>query len=321
MKIHNRLNHTIVSRIAVTFAFILSFFSIGASSQAKTETVASKPSIDAKLTVFTSNGDLRIYPTGSGGQEYYTDGLPIQQGDKIKLGVFVATGGFELKHIKVRLDNQLIADVIHAPWGATIDTGNLPLGNHMIEIWAQSESPAPYSSDTAIVNFFTAPTVPTIAVETHPETVIPNPVPQPTAIVAPPPASTRPPFPAVLSGLRSSERPVIAFSISPADAQAQYAGGQAVDLSSPVSVTVIAPKGSTANKFVYILVRDGAAVFGGTTTSAVNVTKVVLQAKNGASVGLNPGKLTMQAWGLDDQGSYGPMASMDITVPEPQEKL
>ena len=77
----------------------------------------------------------------------------MQQGDKVKLNVFVATGGADLKEIKVRLDNAHIADITTSPWNTVIDTASLGTGSHMLEVWAQATGDPPQSS-TKQLSFF-----------------------------------------------------------------------------------------------------------------------------------------------------------------------
>ena len=76
------------------------------AAQAKTQNVlraghfAGAGSADAR----TASTD-RTYNTPQG-LSLWMNSLPIQQGDKIKLNVFAATGGADLKQIIVRLDND-----------------------------------------------------------------------------------------------------------------------------------------------------------------------------------------------------------------------
>jgi hypothetical protein len=127
-------------------------------------------------------------------------------------------------------------------------------------------------------------------------------------------------LPAVLNGFHESDGPTVAFRLDPNSAQNAHDSGKPIDLSQPAKVTVIAPAGSTARAFVYILVRNGATVYSGDHLLQVNQTRIRLQAKNGTDTGLLPGSVSLEVWGVDDQNNYGPPAMLDISVPDNQEK-
>ena len=111
------------------------------------------PGVTLVPDVLLADGQTpRIYDTPQG-TTFWKEGLPVQQGDKVKLNVFVATGGADLKEIKVRLDNAPVADITTSPWNTVIDTASLSTGSHMIEVWAQATGDPPQSS-TKQLSFF-----------------------------------------------------------------------------------------------------------------------------------------------------------------------
>nr|MDQ2687605.1 hypothetical protein [Armatimonadota bacterium] len=95
--------------------------------------VSYKPGVAIVSEVMDAKGQQRTYNTPNG-PSLWTDGLPIQKGDKIKLNVFAATGGAELGRIIVRLDNAKIAQIPKAPWNTVLDTAQMATGPHMVEV-------------------------------------------------------------------------------------------------------------------------------------------------------------------------------------------
>jgi hypothetical protein len=129
------------------------------SKQGKSN-IAYKPLITAAVDVKLADGSgPRYYPSANGVTLWSPNsGLPIVKGDKVSMTVFVATGPFELQQIKVKIDNSDVVTINKQPWKVDIDTNQYSLGYHSVEIWAQSNSPAPESSSDQSVIFYLANT-------------------------------------------------------------------------------------------------------------------------------------------------------------------
>jgi hypothetical protein len=314
-----------------------------ADTVAKTgpQLVAFKPAINAMVDVLTPQGLPRIYATSSGSTLWSPgSSLVIYRGDKIKLQVFVSTGAYELQHVKVRLDNVPIVSIDHQPWSTVCDTGTLDTGYHMFQIWAQSDSPSPYSSSEQNIAFYLAQ--PSQEAGSGVDVTTPGPttgggVPEPT------PSATAVPGPSADAMTAGASKPSLPISV-PAnpvrsitlpnvlsgDAQTPSAiitlqTGSAtpvvgqntvpVALNGPTDVVVGVPKGSTARRFTYALYRDGAIIYQSDRLLPAFGTQIRLQARTDSQPGLLPGDVTLRAWGVDQNNSYGPDTSMAVTIP------
>ncbi|MDR3709687.1 MAG: hypothetical protein P4L33_15425 [Capsulimonadaceae bacterium] len=324
-------------------------------SGAPAPVVAFRPAINGMVDVLTPQGSPREYTTASG-TTLWSPGssLFIYKGDKIRLNVFVSTGAFELHHVKVRLDNVSLASIDHQPWNVVVDTNTLETGYHMFQIWAQSDSPAPYSSSEQNISFYLsgneAP-APVPAAAAPPTAALP-----PMASAASSASAATPSAPATVaapssgdattatgsySGTISSggEPHAVPVSASPinalpkliessslaSDATLQMKVGtdrvvtgvddRQIVLNAPLDAVVIKPKGSAAQRFAYALYRDGAIVYQTDQFLPVNGTHIRLQARTGSSPGLLPGSIVLKAWGIDQGGKYGPVVSVPINIP------
>jgi len=309
----------------------------------KKQVVAFKPAINALVDVLTPQGSPRTYTTATG-TTYWSPGssLVIYKGDKIKLKVFVSTGAFELQHVKVRLDNVPIVSIDHQPWETVCDTSTLDTGYHMFQVWAQSDSPSPYSSSEQNIAFYVA--MPNQESAGGPDVTSPAPTPVPAPSTAPPepgatptapvPATTMtpPPGPDAMAPAAPKPAPPAMFALPKliadsaqnttatvslqAGSTAPVVGDNAtpVNVSGPTAVTVGVPKGSTSSRFVYALYRDGATIYQCDRYLPVYGTQIRLQARSGSSPGLLPGDIILKAWGVDPNGGYGPETSIAVRI-------
>jgi hypothetical protein len=142
-------------------ALVITHAPVMAATTSPAPTVAFRPAINPVIDVIAPDGFPRQYPTSTGTTMWSpTSGFAIVKGDKIKLNVFVATGGYELKSVKVRMDNVLLATIDKQPWNTVIDTSTIDAGYHVFEIWAQSDSPSPASSGEQNIMFYIGQTTP-----------------------------------------------------------------------------------------------------------------------------------------------------------------
>lgn len=282
--------------------------------------VAFKPAINATVDVLTPAGTPREYSTASGSTLWSPGSSQfIYKGDKIKLSVFVSTGAFELQHVKVRLDNNLIATIDHQPWDTSIDTDTLQTGYHMFNIWAQSDSPAPYSSSEETIAFYlaeqnqaagsTSPAGPATA---------PDSAPPATAIGASSQTiQTSAPLYVLPKLIRDKEQETKAIVGLQAGSSPVVTGdGQTpVSVSGPTDIKVVVPGGSTARRFVYALYREGAIVYESDQLLPAAGTVIRLQERTSSQPGLLPGDVILKAWGVDQDGRYGAPTTLPVNVP------
>ena len=291
-----------------------------APASAKTKD-AYAPNINPIFDDATPAGEPRIYTNADGSTTFWHAGLPLIKGDKAKLDVFVSTGEFELTHVKVRLDNNLFADIDQSPWSTVIDTSKLDTGPHDLEIWAQSTSPAPYSSQTKHVQFYVVASQP----QGVPQSV---PVKNPGTTVevhnAPPatmsgPTTTTTGLPDLIkSGKEDDGILVQLFAPDNKEAQNSITDNKPVSLVAPVTIQVKAAPGHLGtHRFVYSLVRDGRTVFTAPSILNTGVTNVRLQGREASGgQGLLPGTVVFKVWGVDDHGNYGPPQTITLNIPE-----
>jgi hypothetical protein len=110
------------------------------------------PAVVVIPEVRTPDGELRTYRTPQG-VSYWRAGLPVYKGDRVKLNVFVSTGGADLAETRVRLDNTEMDRRTAAPWHSSVDTGNLAEGYHYVEAWARTGGENPRAATAGLVFF------------------------------------------------------------------------------------------------------------------------------------------------------------------------
>jgi len=289
----------------------------------KGQFVAFRPAITPMVDVVTPQGAPRVYGT-SAGSTLWSSGssMVIYRGDKVKIRAFVSTGAFELQHVNVRLDNGPLVSIDRQPWDTAFDTSALDAGYHLVQIWAQSDSPSPYSTGEQDLAFYLAlpgqvgASAASIATTSSAATskvlsdtmTIGEPV--PTAVSSD--MSFEMPrllsdesqtISAIVDLQVPSSRPVVGRNLAP------------ITLDNPVVITVALPDGSTATRCCYALYRDGSMIYQCNRLLPAAGTKIILQARNASQPGLLPGDIILKAWGVDDKGSYGPEMSLDIRVP------
>jgi hypothetical protein len=201
-------------------------------------------------------------------------------------------------------------------------------GYHMFQIWAQSDSPSPYSSSEQNIAFYLAkPGMASGAGADNVAPAGPDKEPPTTATGASQetetngeaklaPANTAPLFalPKLIAGGVQTSYATVKLQIG---SSAPVGGDNIgpVALSGPTDVKVVVPHGSTARRFAYALYRDGAIVYQSDQFLPASGTLIRLQERNGSQPGLLPGDILLKAWGVDQSGSYGPATSITVTIP------
>lgn len=288
----------------------------------KTSTLTYTPAITLTLEVQTPAGTPRVYPTAAG-PTYWTQDMPVAVGDHVKLDIFVATGGGELQQAKVRLDNKLIATLNSFPWNTQIDTSAIGAGGHFLEVWAQELEPDGKRTAYAIktITFTVQSSLPDSAANSTPVTAVKGEQQVLTGSMVADIPLTGPGAPpalpqALATGAANSTATVSLSANDPAASQA-LSSGNVVSLSSPIVISVRATPGSTANRFVYALVRGDQTIYAADHATDLNLAEIRLQQRSDAQPGLLPGRVVLWVWGVDDHGDYGAPVSAIFDVAPP----
>lgn len=248
---------------------------------------------------------------------------PIPQGDKLRLNVFVATGGASLSEVKVRLDNIQIADLTAAPWNTVIDTAKLTPGAHMIDVWAQATGNPP--QDSSLEKGFTV-IGPAAASPMFPPPTVPQGPPSPPVVV--PDTAT------------DTQAKVALFYHQGDPTQADIpltAANDVVSVTQPtqIKVRLVTAPGNDAAYYVYAITTDGVtiqqapeqyALLSATHATDTNI-QVQPQARTPAAVqaqsqtpgqippGLPPGQYTLWVWPVNGAGHPGAPVEAILQIP------
>jgi hypothetical protein len=254
------------------------------------------------------------------GPSLWTETLPIPQGDKIKLNVFVATGGADLKEIIVRLDNARIADITTAPWSETLDTANMQAGYHMIEVWAQASGNPPQAATKTLTFFVTKDLAPQYRVEGSQQVLY-----QGTVTNLTPGAKTdinaAPVLPDFLKGKSQDLSAGIVVYMQSSASSPTTSGAAVPDTTGPLTINeptlfyVQAAPGSTAVRYAYALVRDGTTINTSTAPLELNYDRIRIEERSSTRSGLAPGTVMMWVWGVDADNRPSAPAKVQIVLP------
>jgi len=278
------------------------------------------PGITLVPDVLLSDSQTPRYYNVSPGTTLWKDGLPIQQGDKMKLNVFVATGGADLKEIRVKLDNNSIADITATPWNTTIDTASLSTGYHMLEVWTQATGDPPQSS-TKQLSFYIVKQLPAqyrvMGIQEEHSNGQTTEVPPSVDPNAPPP------LPAFLAGKSMDAGAVVALrsrsASLPASSPSAPVGAGPVTIQEPTVFIVRTPSGSAATQYVYALVRDGQTILTSNAPFSLvdpnRITVIKIQGRTDTQAGLRSGPVTLWVWGIDAQGQPGDPSKVQLQIP------
>ena len=293
--------------------------------------VAYKPGVAIVPEVLMPDGQTaRTYNT-TNGLSLWTNTLPVVQGDKVKINVFAATGGAELKEIIVRLDNKKIADIASAPWNTLLDSTMLGSGHHMIEVWAQSTGDHPQST-TQTLMFYVAPQ---LAAQYVPQQPGLTPITQVagtqqslvgsnlTTIPLPGEnnADTAPTLDYLKDKTVDSNAQVAVYARSSMTGVEAGTGGgtmvtgATITVNEPTLLAVQPTPGSTASQFAYALVRAGRVVYAAPNPYDVTQFRVRVQKLNASGTGLASGPVTLWVWGVDKAGQPSEPVKTVLNIP------
>ena len=322
----DRINNSQAILSCVTGAMLACILGLTGSpsfADKKGQFVAFRPAITPMVDVVTPQGSPRVYGTSAGSRLWSSgSSMVIYRGDKVKVGAFVSTGAFELQHVDVRLDNGPLVSIYRQPWDTSFDTSALDPGYHLVQIWAQSDSPSPYSTGEQDLSFYLAlpgdagAVAPSIAPASS---MLTTKVLSDTMTIGDPGSSALTSDTSFeMPGLLSDKAQTISAMVDllvPSSRQTVGRSLAPITLDNPTVVTLALPDGSTATRCCYALYRDGSMIFQCRSLLPAVGTTILLQARSASRPGLLPGDIMFKAWGVDDKGSYCPEVSLDIRVP------
>ena len=309
------ISQNLGGRRGLTAAAALCLLMAHGPAQAGKTKINYVPGVTLVPDVLLADGQTeRTYDTAQG-STFWKEGLPIQQGDKVKLNVFVATGGADLKEIKVRLDNAPIADITTTPWNTLIDTASLTTGSHMIEVWAQATGDPPQSSTKQLSFFVLKQLVKGIQIEQTGG--------QPVEVTPTADANSAPLLPAFLNGKTPDAGATVSVTSraasQPLGSPTTAVGADPVTIAEPTVFIVRTPAGSTARQYAYALVRDGQTFLTSTTAYSVadarQITAVKIQKRTDTTDGLRSGQINLWVWGVDGEGRPGDPQKVQLVIP------
>jgi hypothetical protein len=241
-----------------------------------------KPKATAVIEVRQPDGNLRVYYSPSG-VVYWSDELPIIQGDRLVVHAFVSTGEATLKKAIIRLDNKELKTLTQSPWSVEINTAHLSTGYHFVEAVATAGD----RTDIGTATFMVAPATDAVLKET----IAPKP-PEPT-----PPAPTAP---ELVCRVRSTIEAIDQALVR----------GETIILKEPTLFWVQAVP--AAKEFQYTLERGGKETFRSSSIPIPNYLRLSPRQPDGT--GLEPGEVTLTVKAGDGKGSFGPPAVVKIQV-------
>ena len=310
-------------------------FGVSAEARGKTK-INYVPGVTLVPDVYQSDGQTpRAYDYPPQAVTFWKEGLPIQQGDKIRLNVFVATGGADLKEIKIKLDNTQIADIAASPWNSVIDTTTLGAGSHMIEVWAEASGDPPQSS-TKQLSFYvvkelpapaaSAAATPTTKVKGYRIALINGQqvyIPLDGASGETTDPTSVQPLPAFLAGKPVNQEATVALRFRdaslPAGSPTSSVPFGPMVIQQPTVFAVVPATGSGARQYAFALERDGQTILTSDKPFSLSnprqVYLVKIQGETADQPGLHSGTVRLWVWGIDAEGRPGVPSQVDVVIP------
>jgi len=281
---------------------------VGAPTAEQAASVRYVPGIKIALEVRTPQGDLRSFQRPGAPPTYWAQDMPVVQGDKVTITPMVATGGGELGQLKIRLDNEQLADratpqsAHRPPWRVEVDSGKLVPGYHLVEVWAATVG---------------APTAKGGGAEGKSVTTTFLVVPQndPLLSVLEQAGETGPAVTdegRLASAIRSLEPKV----------DEELTGASSAKIAAATLFYVSA--GPAAKEFFYTLSRDGQVTY--TSPRLPLITSILLEPQTAVGAptaegqGQAPGVLILTVRAGDGEGRFGPPAWVTVHIEAPGEK-
>ncbi len=310
----------------IVVALVSMLTSISSEVNAASIPVAiSTPTIKVALEPYTPDGKMRLY-TVSGGTSYWTQDMPIYQGDSAKIDIFVSTGANELQQLKVRLDNTLLATINSAPWSSVISANQLTPGYHFIETWAQVSGSKPQSpqfatnnftffvspSDSIVTNLSNSAQAPVVQVKGQAQELNNGQVTNVPLDNSP----VLPAVPSVLAGADTDSKATVRVEINDeaTNTLLSSVNGVPIAISDPAVVSVIVPAGSTAQNFAYTIERGDQTIETSGKIFAADATHLRIQPRTQTKPGMLDGVATLYVWGVDSKGNFGKASAVTFNI-------
>ncbi len=106
------------------------------------------PGVKVVQEVRTPQGVLRSYHRPGLPPTYWDQSFPALSGDRVTLDALVATGGAELGEVHFSLDGKEVVKLTRGPWRTEVDTTDLLVGKHVLEVRAKTA--APHARETGV---------------------------------------------------------------------------------------------------------------------------------------------------------------------------
>lgn len=246
------------------------------------------PGIRILLEVRTPQGDLRSFQQPGMAPTYWSQDLPVVQGDSVTITPLISTGKSEVGEVKVRLDNKELADRIVIPFRVRVKTADMEPGYHLVEVWAATKAPgAKYR--TATTTFLLVPRIDPLLRVLEGEGAAGGPVSEE-------------------EGLSCAIR-----SLDP-DVDKEVTASSTAKVTKPTLFFVVA--GPAAKEFSYTLTRDGQVTY--TSQRLPVATHVLLEPRKPDGQGQEAGTLILTTRVGDGQGRFGAPAWITVNI-EPAE--
>jgi len=300
---------TSVRRLRLFAAVMLGLLCVTARAVgAPTASVRYVPGMKIALEVRTPQGDLRSFQRPGAPPTYWAQDMPVVQGDKVTITPMVATGGGELGQLKIRLDNEQLADRTTPPWRVGVDSGKLVPGYHLVEVWAATKGGTPPAGGGAQAKSVTTTFL-----------VVPqnDPLLSVLAVGAPTeqPGETGPAVTAVGAPTDEGRLASAIRSLEP-KVDEELTGASSAKIAAPTLFYVSA--GPAAKEFFYTLSRDGQVTY--TSPRLPLITSIMLEPQTAVGAptaegqGQAPGVLILTARAGDGEGRFGPPAWVTVHI-------
>jgi hypothetical protein len=254
------------------------------------------PGIKIIFEVRTAQGELRSFHKPGSLPTYWAQNLPVVKGDKVTIAPIIATGGAEVKELRLRLDNNELSRSITTPLRVEVDTSKLAEGYHAVEVWVSAKAKDTKENTVTTTFLVVPPTDPLLRMLTGD-----NP--------------TGPPI---------SDQERLSCAIRALDAAIDK------DVTTTSQAKVAAPTlfyvsaGPTAKEYFYTFTRDGRVTY--TSPTLPLLTQIQLEPApadtDPAAIptqGQEPGEFILTVRVGDGAGRFGPPAwiTVKIEAPEP----
>ena len=243
------------------------------------------PGIKILLEVRTPDGFLRSFQTPGAPPTYWSQDLPVVQGDKVTINPMISLGGAELGKVIVRLDQKPMAERTERPWRVEVDTADLAPGYHMAEVWASTKSPGA-NANSASTTFLV--------------------VPQNDPLLRVMQAGSSEPSPPI------AEEDRLACAIRSRDPKVD----QEIMTSSTATVTAptlfFCSAGPDVKEYFYTLTRDGRVTY--TSYVLPKATDILLEPQKAEGLGLAEGTVILTVRAGDGAGRFGAPCWVTVNI-------